>query len=540
MISGNEELKLKNAHSTLETISGEDEDATHRKQKKSFFERIGLKKKQIAPTTGKYVNEYTDDEDGDSIVSSDDDQPVVVPHMSSSTPNLKQHTFIKTKTKYRKQNQDFSRIMLAQSIQTCEQPADELGHNHPYGAIWTQRFSKDGCYLASAGQSCVVFVWKLANSLETPVQVLEKTPHREYEGHTADVLDLAWSKNDFLLSSSMDNTVRLWHVSQQECLCVFQHLNFVTSVKFHPKDDRFFLSSSMDGRVRLWNMPEKKVAFWNEIPGSRHVTAVGFTLDGKTVIAGSEDGNCYFFETQGLKYNTQLSVMAKKSKKKGPKVTGIELMPGMPPGEEKILITTNDSRVRLFNMKDKSLMFKYKGHLNPSLQIKATFSDDGRYIICGSEDLHAYIWRTEQTNVSSHAIDDPHFSDMSLQVPSHSQSNGISKWLKRRDDESNNHHNNTKSQTEYFEAHDHFVTSTVFAPLKTRQHTTRPCSQRRLSVSSDLATNDSEGYVLVTADNRGTIKVWKTDSGSADATQQPRPLPSSPNTRRLFNHKQPK
>ena len=38
-----------------------------------------------------------------------------------------------------------------------------------------------------------------------------------------------------------------------------------------------------------------------------------------------------------------------------------------------ILITTNDSRVRLFNMKDKSLMFKYKGILNTSLQIKATF-----------------------------------------------------------------------------------------------------------------------------------------------------------------------
>lgn len=129
----------------------------------------------------------------------------------------------------------------------------------------------------------------------------------------------------------------------------------------------------MDGRVRIWNIPEKRVAFWNEVPGFKHVTAVGFTLDGKTVIAGSDDGYCYFFETQGLKYNTQISIRAKKNKKRGPKVTGIEVMPGMPPGEEKILITTNDSRVRLFNMKDKSLMFKYKGILNTSLQIKATF-----------------------------------------------------------------------------------------------------------------------------------------------------------------------
>ncbi|CAO3681139.1 unnamed protein product [Rhizopus stolonifer] len=431
--------------------------------------------------------------------------------------------------------------MLAQSIPTCEQPTEELSPNHPHGAIWALRFNKDGNYLASAGQSCVVFVWKLTNLLfENSRQILEETPYREYQGHTADILDIAWSKNDFLLSSSMDNTVRLWHASQKDCLCVFQHLDFVTSVKFHPKDDRFFLSSSMDGRVRIWNIPEKKVAFWNEVPGFRHVTAVGFTLDGKTVIAGSDDGNCYFFETQGLKYNTQITVKAKKSKKKGPKVTGIEVMPGMPPGEEKILITTNDSRVRLFNMKDKSLMFKYKGNLNLSLQIKATFSDDARYIICGSEDLHAYIWRTEQTNISSHPVEETKLSDMTLHIPTHSQTTGLSKWLKRRDDESNNNHNNTKNQTEYFEAHDHFVTSTLFAPIKTRQHMAKSSSQSRLSSSSDLTINEQEGHIIVTADNRGLIKVWRTETGSADTIQNLKSSPSSPNTRRLFNNKQPK
>lgn len=29
-------------------------------------------------------------------------------------------------------------------------------------------------------------------------------------------------QNNFLLSSSMDKTVRLWHVSRDECLCAFQ------------------------------------------------------------------------------------------------------------------------------------------------------------------------------------------------------------------------------------------------------------------------------------------------------------------------------
>ena len=118
----------------------------------------------------------------------------------------------------------------------------------------------------------------------------------------------------------------------------------------------------MDGRIRIWSIPEKRVAFWNEIPGNRLVTAAGFTLDGKTVIAGSHDGHCYFFETQSLKYITQISVNSdtttnrNSSSKKGPKITGIEMMPGMPPGDEKLLVTSNDSKVRLYNMKDKSLI----------------------------------------------------------------------------------------------------------------------------------------------------------------------------------------
>lgn len=69
-----------------------------------------------------------------------------------------------------------------------------------------------------------------------------------YNGHKADILDVAWSKNHFLLSSSMDKTVLLWHVSRVECLCIFRHVDFVTTIQFHPRDDRYFLSGSLDGK----------------------------------------------------------------------------------------------------------------------------------------------------------------------------------------------------------------------------------------------------------------------------------------------------
>jgi WD40 repeat protein len=56
------------------------------------------------------------------------------------------------------------------------------------------------------------------------------TPRWEFDGHGHDILDLAWSKNNFILSSSMDATVRLWHLSTTKCLRIFVHDDFVTAV----------------------------------------------------------------------------------------------------------------------------------------------------------------------------------------------------------------------------------------------------------------------------------------------------------------------
>lgn len=70
----------------------------------------------------------------------------------------------------------------------------------------------------------------------------------------------------------MDKTVRLWHVSRSECLCAFQHLDFVTSIAFHPKDDRFFLSGSLDCKLRLWNVSSHLA------PSARSIADVSLAL----------------------------------------------------------------------------------------------------------------------------------------------------------------------------------------------------------------------------------------------------------------------
>lgn len=77
--------------------------------------------------------------------------------------------------------------------------------------------------------------------------------------------------------------------------------------------------------------------------------------------------------------------------------------------KEQILVSTNDSRLRLFNLDDYCQEKKYKGMKNSSLQIKARISESGQYIISGSDSgglMH--IWdataRTRPLSIDSHGI----------------------------------------------------------------------------------------------------------------------------------------
>jgi hypothetical protein len=76
-----------------------------------------------------------------------------------------------------------------------------------------------------------------------------RSPVRQYHGHCEDILDVSWSgSGGFLLSASLDKTVRLWHLSQPDCLRAFEHSDFVTSVQFHPTDAQRFVSGGCNSK----------------------------------------------------------------------------------------------------------------------------------------------------------------------------------------------------------------------------------------------------------------------------------------------------
>ena len=292
-------------------------------------------------------------------------------------------------------------------------------------AVWTMKFNHSGRYLATAGQDRVVRVWELdlvssddggagadAASEKSDgdarngkprmsirgASVFKDSPRREYRGHRGDVLDLCWSRTDWLLSSSMDKTVRLWYAAMDECLRIFSHQDFVTAIDFHPLNDKYFLSGSLDGKLRLWSIPDHHVADWVDI--GEMVTAAAFNSDGSTCTAGSYKGKCHFYAMDGVRfeYLTHLEVRHSRggSKNSGKKITGLAFMPG---DDRKLLVTSNDSRVRVYD--GYHLACKYKGHKNNNSQIRASFSPGAEFIVCGSEDENVYVWSTVNSFVPS-------------------------------------------------------------------------------------------------------------------------------------------
>jgi len=277
------------------------------------------------------------------------------------------------------------------------------------------QFSRNGDFLATAGQDSMICLWvvlafgtnsrsggtnddKSQTSTESAGRssdlYMERTPIRRFAGHRADVSGLSWSKNNFILSASVDKTVRLWHPDSDVCLHVFGHTDSVTTVTFHPFDETKFITGSIDGFLRLWSIsPEAKeleVAHVEDI-----VTTSNINRDGKTAIVGTYGGRCKFYSLTNevgewsLRHTTQLEVRSRRGKNvKAKKITGFTFVPH---GDE-FLVTSNDSRIRLYRNDDKTLVCKFFGHQNLRSSLFGTFSADGRFLISGSEDRQIYVW----------------------------------------------------------------------------------------------------------------------------------------------------
>jgi WD40 repeat protein len=197
------------------------DSADHKPRKVSFLSRfIGGNKKKGTPETASDDGTEADDSRPEGM-----DAQLYVDNLSFSPKIPQPPAYIKVRTKFKK-SKEFDRVFLAQELRSGSDkksapaagsnPAPQSGSAATQNPIWAVEFSRDGKYLAAGGQDRVVRVWAVIASPEDrqgheyserdpsmghgeapkslSAPVFQQKPIREYQGHTATILDLSWSK----------------------------------------------------------------------------------------------------------------------------------------------------------------------------------------------------------------------------------------------------------------------------------------------------------------------------------------------------------
>lgn len=242
--------------------------------------------------------------------------------------------------------------------------------------------------------------------------------------HDKTVNSLDWSKNNFLLSSSEDGTAKLWHVDRADCLQTYKFDSIVTCAKFHKSDDRFFVACQWNGRVVFLSILEKEVIY--EVNLNKSITCFDFSPDSTRLFIGCDKGYIVSIKIEkGLIIETDHQI---KRKHNMPRITSISTFvedsieysnsnSGTTnnrfnhlshiktsnndsnnnkfnhPDTIKMLVSCNDSKIRLFNFTEKFLEVRYSGHTSKNSIIAATVNENHTHVISGSDDGWTYMWQ---------------------------------------------------------------------------------------------------------------------------------------------------
>lgn len=139
-------------------------------------------------------------------------------------------------------------------------------------------FSPDSRYIVSSSADNTIKLWdtESAECLKT------------FYGHDGYVRTVVFSPNGkYFVSASDDKTVKLWNIGSNECLRTYMHNAQVIYASFNP-DNRYIVSSSADDMIKLWNV-ESDECLSTFKKHTNTVKSVCFSIDGRSLVSSSSD-----------------------------------------------------------------------------------------------------------------------------------------------------------------------------------------------------------------------------------------------------------
>ncbi|MDQ7091084.1 MAG: AAA-like domain-containing protein [Methylococcales bacterium] len=262
-----------------------------------------------------------------------------------------------------------------------------------------------------------------------------------FEGHQAVVISAIFNPmGDKVLTASDDNTAKLWDLTGQEIANFKGHYGWVKSAVFNPAGDRV-LTASSDGTAKSWDLTGQLLVTFSGHQGT--VSNALFNHAGDRILTASWDKTAILWNLNG----EQLTHF-KGHKNKVRKAI-------FSPFDDKILTASDDKTAKLWTPKGQELA-SFIGHHGRIIDI--TFNPQGTKVLTASNDSIAKLWDLtghELNSFKSHqdVISSAMFNPQGNKIFTTSIDNTAKLW-----DLSN-------PQLISFNDHNHTVFDAVFSPL---------------------------------------------------------------------------
>ncbi|NWV01595.1 DTL protein, partial [Upupa epops] len=270
---------------------------------------------------------------------------------------------------------------------------------------------------------------------DTETQTTSKLIFKEWQAHTNAVFDLAWVPGEHrIVTASGDQTAKVWDVRAGELLGICKgHQCSLKAVAFSRFEKAVFCTGGRDGNIMVWDTRcNKKDGFYrhvNQISGAHNIAdkqtpsklkkkrqslrglaplvdfqqsvTVVLLQDEHTLIsAGAVDG---VIKVWDLRKNyaayRQDPVPCKSFCYPGTSARklGYSSLILDSTGANLFANCTDDS-IYMFNMTSLKTtpVAVFNGHHNSSFYIKSSTSPDDQFLVSGSSDCNAYIWKVSE------------------------------------------------------------------------------------------------------------------------------------------------
>lgn len=208
------------------------------------------------------------------------------------------------------------------------------------------------------------------------------------------------SNNQYIASSSMDKTVRIWEISKGLCIRVIYGVSPQLCIRFHPVNNNFLSVGNANKEITVFNFSTGRVI--NKTVFDNEVTAMDHDHTGQLIFCGDAQGCVYT-----VSMNSHTGVLSRShrnrngSKRKSP-VTTVQYRTFSLLARGPVLLTfTRDGSLSFF-----SVSLEIQGYLTlrcslklaPRLHsIRASFCpllslEKGEFIVVGSEDANVYFY----------------------------------------------------------------------------------------------------------------------------------------------------